>query len=90
MERQRKENTVNDGHKEITQTVAKAAAKTAAQAFIAALAILLVPVLTEWTATVTNGGEIELDANFFQKVLIAATGAAIAALISFAQNSLKS
>lgn len=45
MERQRKENTVNDGHKEITQTVAKAAAKTAAQAFIAALAILLVPVL---------------------------------------------
>lgn len=77
-------------NKDITQTIAKAAAKTFVQAFIAALAILYVPVLTSWATTVSNGGRIDIDTNLIANVLIAATGAGIAALISFAQNSLKS
>lgn len=75
--------------KQITQSVLKAAAKTFAQAAIAVLALLLAPVLIDWTQVVAGGGTIEISVNFFRQVLIAAIGGGIAALISFAQNALK-
>ena len=71
---------------EVTQTIAKAAAKTFAQAFLSVLVLLLVPVLTSWATTLSNGGEIDVDVNFFSKVAIAAVGGGVAALISYAQN----
>lgn len=77
---------MNPTQKEVTQTVAKAAAKTFLQAFLSVLALLLVPVLTNWAVNLQNGGDVVIDVDFFQKVLIAATGAGIAALISLAWN----
>ncbi len=71
---------------EVTQTILKGAAKTFIQATLSILVLLLVPVLTSWAATVGNGGELEVDVNFFAKVGIAALGGGIAALISYAQN----
>lgn len=71
---------------EVTQTIAKAAAKTFLQAFLSVLALLLVPVLTNWAVDLQNGGDIVVDVDFFQKVLIAAVGAGIAALISMSWN----
>lgn len=70
----------------ITQTIAKAAAKTFLQAFLAILVLLAVPVLTGWAETVGNGERIVIDLDFWRQVLIAATGAGIAALISLAWN----
>lgn len=70
----------------LTQTVAKAAAKTFLQAFLGVLAVLAVPVLTSWSTTIGNGGELAIDVGFFVKVAIAALGAGIAALISLAWN----
>lgn len=70
----------------LTQTVAKAAAKTFLQAFLGVLAVLAVPVLTSWSTTIGNGGELAIDVGFFAKVAIAALGAGIAALISLAWN----
>ena len=80
---------MNRTQKEITQTVAKAAAKTFAQAFVGVLALLAVPVLTSWAVDLQNGGDVTVDINFFTKLLVAAVGAGIAALISFAWNALK-
>lgn len=71
---------------EVTQTIAKAAAKTFLQAFLSVLALLLVPVLTNWAVDLQNGGDIVVDVDFFRKVLIAAVGAGIAALISLSWN----
>ena len=70
----------------ITQSVAKAAAKTFLQAFFSIIALLAVPVLTSWSTTLSDGGHIEIDVTFLTQVLIAATGAGIAALISLAWN----
>lgn len=70
----------------ITQTIANAAAKTFLQAFLAILVLLAVPVLTGWAETVGNGERIVIDLDFWRQVLIAATGAGIAALISLAWN----
>jgi uncharacterized membrane protein len=81
---------MNPTQKQITQSVAKAAAKTFAQAALAVLVLLLVPVLTNWAIDIQNGKDVVVDLAFFQKVLIAAVGGGVAALISFAQNSLKS
>lgn len=50
------------------------------------LALLLVPTLTNWAVDLQNGGDVTVDVQFFTKVLIAATGAGIAALISLAWN----
>lgn len=72
--------------KEITQTVAKAAAKTFLQAFLAVLALLAVPVLTSWAGTIRDGGTVEIDLHWWAQVLIAAVGGGIAALISLAWN----
>lgn len=77
---------MNPTHVEVTQTIAKAAAKTFLQAFLAVLALLLVPQLTNWAVALQNGSEIVVDVNLFQQILIAATGAGIAALISLAYN----
>ena len=70
----------------VIQSVAKGAAKTFVQAFLAVLVLLLVPILTNWATTLSNGGEIEVDVNLFSKIAIAAVGGGIAALISYAQN----
>lgn len=70
----------------IVQSVAKAAAKTFMQAFLAVLVLLLVPILTRWAVDVSGGGQIDLDVHFFANILIAAVGGGIAALISFLQN----
>ena len=75
--------------KQITQSVGKAAAKTFLQSFVSILSLLLVPVLMNWSTIVGEGGVIEIDGGFFINVLIAAAGAGVAALISFAQNALK-
>lgn len=77
---------MNPAQIEVTQTVAKAAAKTFLQAFLGVLALLLVPTLTNWAVDLQNGGDVTVDVQFFTKVLIAATGAGIAALISLAWN----
>ena len=77
---------MNPSHKEVTKTVAKAAAKTFAQAFLSIMVLLLVPVLTSWTDAVSNGGTVTVDTDLIQNVLIAATGAGIAALLSLAYN----
>jgi len=77
-------------NKLVTQTVAKGAAKTFLQAFIGVLALLLVPTLTNWAVDLQNGGEIKVDLDWFVKVLIAAVGAGIAALISAVWNWSKS
>lgn len=70
----------------ITQSVAMAATKTFLQAFLAILVLLAVPVLTGWADTIGNGGRIAIDLDFWLQVLIAASGAGIAALISLAWN----
>ena len=75
-------------HQFVTQTVVRAAVKTFVQAALSILVLLLVPVLTQWATTVSAGGEIEVDVNFFAKVGIAALGGGIAAVISFAQNKI--
>lgn len=77
---------INPAHKLVTQSVANAAAKTFLQAFIGVLALLLVPTLTNWAVDLQQGGDIQIDANWFVKVLIAAVGAGIAALISGVWN----
>ncbi len=77
---------MNPAQKTVTQTVAKAAAKTFLQAFLGVLALLLAPVLTGWATTLGNGGDIVVDVDFISKVLIAGVGAGIAALISLAWN----
>lgn len=75
--------------KQVTQSVGKAAGKTALQAFLGVLSALLVPVLMGWQNVVGDGGTIEIDGDFFILVLIAAAGAAVASLISFVQNAIK-
>lgn len=70
----------------VSQSIARAAAKTFAQAFLAILALLAVPVLTGWAGTIADGGRIAIDLDFWVQVLIAATGAGLAALISLAWN----
>jgi len=72
--------------KTITQTISKAAVKTFLQAFLAILVLLAVPVLTGWAETIGNGERIVIDVDFWLQVLIAATGAGIAALISLVWN----
>ncbi|MCC6674116.1 MAG: hypothetical protein IT339_02895 [Thermomicrobiales bacterium] len=72
--------------KTITQTIAKAAVKTFLQAFLAILVLLAVPVLTGWAEAIGNGERIVIDVDFWLQVLIAATGAGIAALISLVWN----
>jgi hypothetical protein len=74
----------------VTQTVAMAAAKTFLQAFVGVLALLLVPILTNWAVDLQNGGDIQIETGWFVKVLIAAVGAGIAALISAVWNWSKS
>lgn len=71
-----------------TQTILKGAAKTFCQAFLAILLLLLVPILTSWATSLQNGGDITVDVDLFVKILIAAVGAGIAALLSFAQNKI--
>lgn len=73
-------------NREVTQTILKGALKTFLQAFLAILALLLIPVLTNWATSLQNGGDITVDVNLFVKILIAAVGAGIAALISYVQN----
>lgn len=81
---------ISPTQKLVTQSVARAAAKTFLQAFFAVLALLAVPVLTSWATTLQQGGELVVDVDWFVRVLIAATGGGIAALISFAGNTLRS
>lgn len=76
--------------KQVTQTIAKAAAKTFLQAFLAVLALLAVPVLTSWAGTIRDGGTVAIDLHWWSQVLIAAVGGGIAALISLAWNWSKS
>lgn len=80
---------MNATRKNVTQTVARAAAKTFMQSFLGVLALLVVPVLTSWAVDLQKGGDLVIDIDFFGKVAIAAVGAGIAALISLAQNTLK-
>lgn len=72
--------------KSITQTIVRAAAKTFLQAFLAILVLLAVPVLTGWADMVGNGERIVIDLDFWAQVLIAATGAGVAAALSLAWN----
>jgi len=81
---------MNPTQKQITQSVAKAAAKTFAQAALAILVLLAVPVLTSWATTIRDGGTVEIDLHWWAQVLIAAVGGGIAALISLAWNWSKS
>lgn len=75
-------------NKTIVQSTAKAAVKTFLQAFFGVLLLLAVPTLTNWAVSLQNGGDVEIDVKWFTKVLIAAIGGGIAALISFIWNSL--
>lgn len=77
-------------NKMITQTVAKAAAKTFLQAAVAVLVLLAVPVLTSWATTIRDGGTVEIDLHWWSQVMIAAVGGGIAALISLVWNWSKS
>lgn len=70
----------------VTQTIVRAAIKTFLQAFLAILVVLAVPVLAGWADTVGDGGRIVIDPAFWLHVLIAASGAGIAAIISLAWN----
>lgn len=74
---------------QITQSVGRAAAKTFLQAFLGVLSMILVPVLMGWQNVVGDGGVIDIDGRWLMTVLLAAVGAGIASLISFAQNALK-
>ena len=73
---------------EITQTILKGAVKTFVQAFLGILLFLAVPVLLSWRDKVANGEQITLDWNFWGGVLLAAGGAGIAAILSYAQNKI--
>lgn len=75
-------------NKQITQSVARAAFKTFLQAFLGVLSWLLVPVLMGWSTIVGDGGVIHFDGSWFVMVLLAASGAGVAALISLATNAL--
>jgi len=77
---------VNPTQVTVTQTIAKAAAKTFLQAALAILVLLAVPELTGWAKDIQDGGTIDIDLHWWGNVLIAALGGGIAALISMAWN----
>lgn len=70
----------------VTQTIAKAAAKTFLQAFLGVLVIALVPHLIGLGDAVTKGDAVVIDVNLYKNVLIAAVAGGVAALISMAWN----
>ena len=70
-----KESTMNDA--------AKRALRTFAQGFVGVLALIAIPALNNIVQAVAGGGEVEVDVNFWQGILIAAVAGGVIALISF-------
>lgn len=71
----------------VVQTLGKAALKTFAQAFVAALLVSVVPLLSEWQADLSGGGAIDMDdVNALGRLVFAAVIAGISAIISFGGN----
>lgn len=67
----------------------KRALRTFVQASIAVLILLLSPWLLGLSTTVQQGGDIDIDLNFFGNIALAAVGGGLAALIAFVQNELE-
>ena len=71
----------------LVQTIGKAAAKTFAQAFVAALLVSALPLLNQWQSDLSNGGTIDFeDVNALGRLIFAAVIAGVSALISLAGN----
>jgi uncharacterized membrane protein (DUF4010 family) len=71
----------------LVQTIGKAALKTFGQAFVAALLVSVVPLLSDWQADLSGGGSIDMeDVNALGRLLFAAVIAGISAIISFGGN----
>jgi len=67
----------------------KRAVRTFLQAFVATLAVLAVPALSDLVRAISSSESYELDFRFWQGVLIAASLAGAISLISWAQNALE-
>lgn len=71
----------------VVQTVARAALKTFAQAFVSGLVLTFTPWLMSIADTLSNGGDVTMDdLNVGAKLVIAAAIGAVASLISLAMN----
>lgn len=71
----------------IVQTLARAALKTLAQAFLAGLALTFSPWLLDLSQNLAGGGTVDMgDLNLGAKLIVSAALGAVASLISFAMN----
>lgn len=66
---------------------AKRALRTFAQGFVGVLVLIAVPALNQLVQAVASGGDVEIDVNLWQGILIAAVAGGMIALISWAQNA---
>lgn len=64
-------------------------ARSAVQGFIAALALIAVPVLNNIIQAVAGGGTVEFDVNVWQSIGIAAVAGAVVGFISWAHNEIE-
>lgn len=67
----------------------KRAARSAAQGFVAVLALIALPVLNNLVQTVAGGGTVQIDVNAWQSIGLAAVAGAATGLISWGQNELE-
>lgn len=82
---------MNATQKTITQTVAKAAGKTFAQAFLSTLVVTLLPILSKIQDDLSNGGSFDYsNLTLVGSIVISAVVAGLAAIISMAWNLSKS
>ena len=63
--------------------------RTFFQAFVATLALLAIPALTDMVRAVSSSEPYELDFRFWQGVIVAACASGLIALISWFQNFLE-
>lgn len=68
---------------------AKRALRTFVQGFVGVLAVIAIPALNQLVQAVASGGEVAIDVNLWQGILIAAVAGGVIALISWAQNLLE-
>ena len=65
------------------------AIRTFGQGFVGVLAILAVPALNDLITAAGSGGDVKLDVNVWQGIVIAAIAGGVIALISWGQNALE-
>lgn len=65
------------------------AVRTFLQGFVGVLALIAIPALNDLVTAVGNGGDVELDVNLWQGIVIAAIAGGVIALVSWAQNELE-